>query len=63
MAPDGYGSLALMQLAGLKLQDDGVDGAVALFDQAAERAPDPLMGDAARLKSPWLCLTPLPSTT
>jgi hypothetical protein len=51
MAPDGYGSLALMQLAGLKLQDDDVDGAVALFDQAAERAPDPLMGDAARLKS------------
>jgi hypothetical protein len=53
----GYRSLALMQLGAVKLADDKgteaarVAEAVKLFDQAADAAPDELIGDAARLKS------------
>ena len=47
----GYKALALMQLGGLELADRKVDAAVAQFDAAAEAAPDPVLGDVARLKS------------
>lgn len=48
-----YKSLALMHLAaGAKRPAE----AVKLFDQAAEAAPDPVIGDAARLKSAFALL-------
>jgi hypothetical protein len=51
-----YKSLALQHLGAIKLGDRDVPGAVALFDQAAKAAPDPLVGDAARLKSVYALL-------
>jgi hypothetical protein len=47
----GYKSLALMQLGGLRLGENKTAEAVKLFDQAAEAAPSPVIGDAARLKA------------
>lgn len=58
-----YGSLALMQLGGLKIasgKPEDVKAAVALFDQAAAAAPDDLLGDAARLKSAFAILDTAP---
>ena len=51
-----YKALALQHLGGLKLQANDTAGAVKLFDQAAEAAPDPMLGDAARLKSAYALL-------
>jgi hypothetical protein len=45
-----------MQLGGLKLVDRNAPEAVKLFDQAAEAAPDKVVGDAARLKSAFALL-------
>ena len=62
----GYKSLALMQLGALKLAERaGTDAtrtaaAVKLFDEAAEAAPDELIGDAARLKSALAILDTAP---
>jgi hypothetical protein len=62
----GYKSLALMQLAAVKLADPKLkepartQEAVKLFDQAAEAAPDELIGDAARLKSALAVLDTAP---
>ena len=47
----GYKTLALMQEGGIRLQQDKTEEAVELFDQAAQAAPSPLLGDMARLKS------------
>lgn len=47
----GYRSLALMQEAGIRVDQKRPDEAVALFDQAAKAAPNPVLGDAARLKA------------
>jgi len=55
-----YKSLALMQLAGLKLADRKTPEAVKLFDQAADAAPDEVIGDAARLKSAFALLDTAP---
>ena len=55
-----YKSLALMQLGGLALSDKKVPAAVKLFDQAADAAPDPIIGDAARLKSAFALLDTAP---
>ncbi len=46
-----YRCLGLMQEAGLHLDAGDQAGAVALFDQAAQAAPNQDLGDAARLKS------------
>lgn len=51
-----YEALALMQLAGLKVSEDQIDEAVALFDQAAGASSDPMIADAARMKSAWLLM-------
>lgn len=51
-----YKSLALMQLGGLALSDKKIPAAVKLFDEAADAAPDPIIGDAARLKSAFALL-------
>ncbi|HEX3699239.1 MAG TPA: tetratricopeptide repeat protein [Phenylobacterium sp.] len=58
-----YRSLALMQLGGLDISDDKIPAAVKLFDQAAEAAPDPVIGDAARLKSAFALLDTAPEAT
>ena len=58
-----YKSLALMQLASLKMvsgKPEDTKAAVALFDQAASAAPDDLLGDAARLKSAFAVLDTAP---
>jgi hypothetical protein len=62
----GYKSLALMQLAAVKLADPKLkeparaQAAVKLFDEAAQAAPDDLIGDAARLKSALAVLDTAP---
>ncbi len=58
--PDGYAALALMQQAGLRVNDGDIEAAVKLFDAAAEKAPDPIMADAARLKSAFALLDTAP---
>ncbi|MFL5295899.1 MAG: tetratricopeptide repeat protein [Phenylobacterium sp.] len=58
-----YKTLALMQLGGLKLSSGSpadVKAATALFDQAADAAPDDILGDAARLKSALAILDTAP---
>ncbi|MDE2488415.1 MAG: tetratricopeptide repeat protein [Alphaproteobacteria bacterium] len=55
-----YKSLALMQLGGLALSDKKIPDAVKLFDEAAKAAPDPIIGDAARLKSAFALLDTAP---
>lgn len=55
-----YKSLALMQLGGLKLMDKQAGEAVKLFDQAADAAPDDVIGDAARLKSAFAVMDTTP---
>lgn len=56
----GYAALALMQLGGLQLTDDKPAEAGRLFDQAAEAAPDEIIGDVARLKSAFALLDTSP---
>jgi hypothetical protein len=46
-----YRSLALMQEGGVRLDQQRTADAIALFDQAAAAAPNPIIGDLARLKS------------
>ena len=56
----GYKALALMQLGGLELQANKTDAAVKLFDEAADAAPDEVIGDIARLKSAFALLDTAP---
>jgi hypothetical protein len=58
----GYKSLALMQLGGLQLSERRTAEAVKLFDQAADAAPNEVIGDAARLKSALALLDTAPYT-
>jgi hypothetical protein len=51
-----YKALALMQQAGIRLSQQRTADAVALLDQAAKAAPNPIIGDAARLESAYLLL-------
>ena len=51
-----YKSLALQHQAGVKLTAGKTAEAVQLFDQAAEAAPNDIIGDAARLKSAFALL-------
>ncbi|MFM8821347.1 MAG: tetratricopeptide repeat protein [Phenylobacterium sp.] len=51
-----YKSLALQHLGALRLAERDVKGAVEFFDKAAKAAPDPLIGDAARLKAVYALL-------
>lgn len=50
-APAGYKSLALMQQAGLRMASGKPAEAVALYDEAARAAQDPMIEDAAKLKA------------
>lgn len=59
-ASKSYKSLALQHLGGLKLADNKTAEAVKLFDEAAEAAPDNVLGDVARLKSAFALLDTAP---
>ena len=58
--PPVYRAMALMQQGGMRLEDGKSDEAVALFDQAAQAAPDPLLEDLARLNSAFALLDTAP---
>jgi hypothetical protein len=55
-----YKSLSLMQLGGLQMTDNKPQAAVKFFDQAADAAPDDMIGDVARLKSAFALLDTAP---
>lgn len=55
-----YKALSLMHLASYAIEARKPADAVKLFDEAAEAAPDPLVGDAARLKSAFALLDTAP---
>lgn len=55
-----YKSLALQHLGGIKLAEKKTAEAVKLFDEAAEAAPNAIVGDAARLKSAFALLDTAP---
>lgn len=55
-----YRSLAMQQQGGMRLADGQTAEAVKLFDQAAEAAPNPIIADAARLKSAFALLDSAP---
>ena len=56
----GYKALALMQQGAIRLDQDKMAEAVALFDAAAEAAPNLIIGDAARLKSAFALMDTAP---
>jgi hypothetical protein len=56
----GYATLAVMQQGALRLAGGKTTEAVALFDQAAKAAPDPILGDAASLKSVFALMDTAP---
>lgn len=56
----GYKALSLMHLASFELDAKKTAEAVKLLDQAAEAASDPVVGDAARLKSALALLDTAP---
>lgn len=56
----GYKSLSLMHLGSFAVEENKPTDAVKLFDQAAEAAPDPVIGDAARLKSAFALMDTAP---
>lgn len=55
-----YRALALMEQAGVRMQQKRTQDAVALFDQAAQATSDPVISDAARLKSALAVLDTAP---
>lgn len=61
----GYKALALMQQANLKVELNKPEEAAKLFDQAADAAPNQIIGDLARLKAAQALLdtAPLPQLT
>ncbi|MNE07752.1 hypothetical protein D3C80_1003820 [compost metagenome] len=55
-AGGGYKALALMQQAGIALSENKTTEAVALFDEAAKAAKDPILSDIAVLKATFLVM-------
>ncbi|AYG93784.1 hypothetical protein D8I30_00265 [Brevundimonas naejangsanensis] len=55
-AGGGYKALALMQQAGIALSENKTTEAVALFDEAAKAAKDPILSDIAALKAVFLVM-------
>lgn len=55
-----YKALSLMHLAAFATRDHKDADAVRLLDEAAKAAPDPVIGDAARLKSAFAVLDTAP---
>jgi hypothetical protein len=58
--PAGYKTLALMQQGNIRLSADKTVEAVALYDAAAKAAPNPILGDQARLKAALALLDTAP---
>ena len=56
----GYQALALMQQAGVRMDQKRVPEAVVLFDKAAQATSDPVIADSARLKSAFALLDTAP---
>lgn len=56
----GYRTLALMQQGGMRIADGKIPEAVALLDQAAAAAPNPILADGARLKAAYALLDSAP---
>ncbi|WP_293898830.1 tetratricopeptide repeat protein [Phenylobacterium sp.] len=56
----GYKALSLMHLAAFAADKKNTAEAVKLLDEAAAAAPDPIIGDAARLKSAFALLDTAP---
>ena len=56
----GYKALSLMHLAAYAMDEKKPAEAVKLLDEAAKVAPDPVLGDAARLKSAFALLDTAP---
>jgi len=60
-SPSGaYKALALMHLGAFAVEEKKPADAAKLFDAAAAAAPDPILGDAARLKSAFALLDTAP---
>ncbi|MBA4803087.1 MAG: tetratricopeptide repeat protein [Brevundimonas sp.] len=57
-----YQAMALMQRAGIALDANRTDDAIAHLDAAAKAVRDPLIADAAALKAAWIAMdtAPLP---
>jgi hypothetical protein len=56
----GYQALALMQQAGVRMDQKRVPEAVVLFDKAAAATNNPVIADSARLKSAFALLDTAP---
>jgi hypothetical protein len=56
VAPDGYAGLSLTRAAGMKVQLGDLEGAVNLFDKAAEKFTKPVHKDLAGLKAVYILL-------
>jgi hypothetical protein len=51
-----YRTLALMQQAGLAANRNDQKAQIALLDQAAQAAPNPILGDAAKLQAAYVAM-------
>lgn len=56
----GYKALALMQQAGIALDENKIEEAVRLFDEAAKASRDPVLSDPAALKAAYLVMDTAP---
>ena len=59
-ATPGYQALALMQQAGVRMDQKRASEAVVLFDKAARATSNPVIADSARLKSAFALLDTAP---
>jgi hypothetical protein len=58
--PAGYRTLALLQMGGVRLEQNKTAEAVTYFDQAAKLAPNPVLADLAGLNSALALLDTAP---
>lgn len=58
--PAGYRSLALMTQADMRLAAGKADEAAGLYDKAAKSAPNPILGDLARLRAAQALMDTVP---
>jgi hypothetical protein len=58
--PAGYKTLALMQQGNIRLSAGKVEEAAAFYDAASKAAPNPVLGDLARLKAALALLDSAP---
>lgn len=58
--PAAYKALALIQMGGIRLEENKTAEAVAFFDQAAKLAPNPVLADEAGLNSALALLDTAP---